>query len=62
MGLILEDEARHHRMFSELITTLRGTVERTDGVQVPSVLPVPDHDAVLEATKRLLERERRRPS
>ncbi len=56
--LIFEEEGRHHRLFSELMTTLRGLVERTEGDQVPPVLPVENRAAVLAVAEKLLERER----
>ena len=33
--LILEDESRHHVLITELLNTLRATVERVDEAQVP---------------------------
>src|SRR4029077_18904523 len=35
--LIIEDEIRHHRLFTELVNAIRSAVERTDGLAVPMV-------------------------
>ena len=56
--LIVEDEMRHHRLFSELANAIRGAVERTDGLAVPTVRNASNPDELLAATKELLERER----
>ena len=56
--LIVEDEMRHHRLFSELANAIRGAVERTDGLAVPTVGNASNPDELLAATKQLLERER----
>jgi len=56
--LIVEDEMRHHRLFSELGNAIRGAVERTDGLAVPTVRNASNPDELLAATKELLERER----
>lgn len=58
--LIVEDEARHHRMFSELVNAVRADVEvREIDPQVPRLARWgSDPDAVLAATESLLRRER----
>ncbi len=56
--MILEDEIRHHRLFSDLVNALRSSVERTEGTSVPLVRNVANPDELLAATERLLDRER----
>ena len=58
VGMILEDEVRHHRLFSELVNALRSTVERTEGASVPLVRNAANPVELLEATERLIDRER----
>ena len=58
VNMILEDEIRHHRLFSELVNTLRSSVERTEGTSVPLVRNAANPVELLEATERLLDRER----
>jgi bacterioferritin (cytochrome b1) len=59
MGLILEDEARHHRMFEELVNALKGA---RSGRQVEPRLPGraagPLPGDVLRVTERFLQAER----
>jgi len=60
INLIVEDEKRHHRLLSELANTIRAEVTFDErGDKVP-FLDVHRHDpALLEATRRFLEIERR---
>jgi len=58
-GIVEEDEVRHHRFFEELANALRAPVERGLGESVPFVTNVADPAALLEATERLLEAEKR---
>jgi rubrerythrin len=57
--LIIEDEARHHRLFEELANALRAPVERGVGARVPLIEPVANTRELLEATERLLDAEQR---
>jgi hypothetical protein len=56
--LIIEDEIRHHRLFTELVNSIRSAVERTDGLAVPMVRNAANPEELLAATKELLDRER----
>jgi len=58
MNLLAEEEARHHRLFGELINALRAPVERDVGPKVPTVENVANPRELLEATERFLEAER----
>lgn len=57
-SLILEDEARHHRLFGELANALRAQVERDPGSKVPLVTRAADAEALLAVTERLLDAEK----
>ena len=59
VGMILEDEIRHHRLLTELVNTLRSSVEPTEGTSVPLVRDAANPVELLEVTERLLSRERR---
>lgn len=59
VGLILEDEARHHRLFKEMIETLTGQIEcRHDAGPIPSVRVSESHQEFLEQTIQLIDLER----
>jgi hypothetical protein len=60
VDLILDDEARHHQTFLELVNRLRSDIDwREYGPQVPYVTTVRSQAAALvEATDRLLALER----
>lgn len=58
IDLIVEDEARHHRLFGELVNALRAPVERVAGTQVPTVTSATDARELLEATEKFLKAER----
>lgn len=57
IGLILEDERRHHRVFTELVDTLRNRVEWGDRPGVPGVSDAANPVKLLVATEQLLDRE-----
>ncbi len=59
VNLLIEDEIRHHRIFSELAESLETiALMKAKEPTVPFIDFVrADRDAVLEATKRLLEHE-----
>ena len=59
MALLVEDEARHHRLFGELVNALRAPVERDVGTMVPTVGTVANPQELLELTNRFLEAERK---
>ena len=58
IDLIVEDETRHHRLFTEFVNALRAPVEPVDGTQVPTVTSATDARELLEATERFLKAER----
>ena len=58
VGMIFEDEIRHHRLFTELVNALRSAVERTDESSVPLVRNVANPEELRAATSELLDRER----
>jgi hypothetical protein len=57
VGMILEDEVRHHRVYRELVDTLRNRVEWGDRPGVPCVSDAANPVKLLVATEQLLERE-----
>jgi hypothetical protein len=57
IGIILEDEFRHHRLLTELVDTLRGRVEWTDRPSVPDVANAANPIKLLMTTETLLDRE-----
>jgi ferritin len=59
IGLLVEDERRHHRQFAELASSLKSVAElRAIDPVVPRLdFHRSDHDAVLEVTRRLLDHE-----
>lgn len=59
-GLILDDERRHHAMFSDLAEAIRQMAELRDEDQpIPSLRGLrQDRDRILDATERLLAEER----
>jgi hypothetical protein len=59
VDLILDDEARHHRMFGELVNRLKSDIDwREYGPQVPFVEKASaDREPLVEATRRLLDFE-----
>lgn len=59
MALIAEEEARHHRLFGELVNALRAPVERGVGPMVPLVERVANPRDLLEATEGFLAAERK---
>jgi hypothetical protein len=56
--LIIEDEIRHHRLFTELANAIRSAVEQPAGLSVPLVRNAANPEELLAATKALLEKER----
>ncbi|HZP28180.1 MAG TPA: hypothetical protein VFC99_04460 [Acidimicrobiia bacterium] len=56
--LIVEDEIRHHRLFTELANAIRSIVEHPDGLAVPLIRNATNADELLDATRELLARER----
>jgi rubrerythrin len=56
--MIVEDEIRHHRLFSELGNAIRSAVEQPAGLSVPLVRNAANPQELLDATRQLLERER----
>lgn len=60
-SLILEDEKRHHRIFTELADSLRSDAEmRHVEPRIPPLYPRATHpEAIVEVTDRLLDREHR---
>ena len=58
LELVIDEEARHHRLFSELAMALRASVEGDTGPKVPLVERVSNPQVLLEATERFLEAER----
>jgi hypothetical protein len=58
LGVILEDEIRHHRLLTELVDAVRGRVEWTGRASVPEVSNTANPVKLRVATERLLERER----
>jgi rubrerythrin len=59
--LIIEDEVRHHRMFTEIANALRSDAEfRPVEPRVPRLARLgPDRQRVIELTDELLDQERR---
>jgi type II secretory pathway predicted ATPase ExeA len=60
VNLLIQDEIRHHQLFSELAESLETiALMKPEDPTVPFIdFAQADRDGVLEATKRLLERER----
>jgi rubrerythrin len=61
INLVLDDEVRHHRVFTELVNWLRAETETREvpGPRVPDDMPThEDRGAILAKTKHLLEVER----
>jgi rubrerythrin len=60
VGLILDDEARHHRVFQEMVNTLVGEIDFRDvEPRVPYVFTRPaEREKLLEETKRFIELEK----
>jgi bacterioferritin (cytochrome b1) len=60
MNVILEDEARHHRVLGELAQSVRAFAElNSEPGAIPFLdMPRDDHERVLEATERFLDVER----
>jgi rubrerythrin len=58
VNLLIEDEIRHHRIFSELAESLETIALKAKEPVVPFIdFARADRDGVLEATERLLEHE-----
>ncbi|HEU5301619.1 MAG TPA: hypothetical protein VFW06_05190 [Acidimicrobiia bacterium] len=57
-GLIGEDEARHHRLFEELVNALRAPVDRDVGTMVPTVATAANAPELLEVVERFIKAER----
>ena len=57
VDLIIEDEMRHHRLFSELVNAIRSAVEQPQGLAVPLIRNASNPEELLQATKELLARE-----
>jgi hypothetical protein len=57
IGMILEDEHRHHRVYTELVDTLRNRVEWDARPGVPGVSDAANPVKLLVATEQLLEQE-----
>jgi hypothetical protein len=59
VGLILEDELRHHRLMYELAESIRRTAEMgTDGEPIPLLDKPAERDVLLALTEELLAVER----
>lgn len=58
LGLIGEDEARHHRLFAELVNALRAPVDREVGTKVPTVATAANAAELLEVVERFVKAER----
>jgi len=58
LSLIGEDEARHHRLFEELINALRAPVDRDVGKKVPTVESAGNAKELLEVVDQFVEAER----
>ncbi len=58
LGLIGEDEARHHRLFEELVNALRAPVDRDVGTKVPTVETAVNAAELLEVVDRFVHAER----
>lgn len=60
VGLIVEDEIRHHRLYRDLAETIKSDVElRPEQPAVPRLDSLgPDADGIIALTEELLERER----
>lgn len=58
MDLILQDEVRHHRLFSEMIAALRREIEQRGEGGLPEMRPIHDPVALKAQTKALLDLER----
>src|SRR5439155_20205917 len=59
VGLILEDEARHHRLFRELVNRLKSDIDWKEyGPQVPYLGAARgDREQLVDATQRFLDFE-----
>jgi rubrerythrin len=57
-ALIGEDEARHHRLFEELVNALRAPVDREVGAMVPTVATAANARELLEVVERFVKAER----
>jgi rubrerythrin len=55
--MIIEDEIRHHRLFTELANAIRSAVEQSEGLAVPLVRNAANPTELLAATKQLLAKE-----
>ncbi|HEV8627031.1 MAG TPA: hypothetical protein VG034_21510 [Acidimicrobiia bacterium] len=60
IDLILDDEARHHRLFRDLVNRVKSDIDWKDhGSQVPYVwTAAANRESLLEGTRRLLDFER----
>ncbi len=58
LNLIGEDEARHHRLFEELVNALRAPVDREVGSMVPTVEPASNAADLLKIINRFIKAER----
>ncbi len=58
LDLIGEDEARHHRLFEELINALRAPVDRDIGSKVPTVSTATNAAKLLDVINRFIKAER----
>ena len=59
VNMIIEDEIRHHRLFTELVNALRSSVERTEGPsRTRSSATPPTRRAARGDRTELLDRER----
>ena len=60
VGILIEDELRHHRMFSELAESLKSDAELSGDPVIPRMdFDRVDGAAVLEVTERMLQREKK---
>lgn len=58
LSLIGEDEARHHRLFEELVNALRAPVDRDVGTMVPTVATPVNAPELLKVVEQFVKAER----
>lgn len=58
LSLIGEDEARHHRLFEELVNALRAPVDRDVGTMVPTVATPANAPELLKIVEQFVKAER----
>jgi rubrerythrin len=58
MGLILEDEKRHHQLFADMADSLEREIEHRAGGELPELRRTGDSAVLRAETKKLLDLER----